>query len=68
MTLDEAIVYIEKKADKLIKEENNYIKHSMLLDNDSYITCAMEYRQLADWLKELKKYRLEKLRMEDDLK
>lgn len=68
MTLDEAIVYIEKKADKLIKEENNYIKHSMLLDNNSYITCAMEYRQLADWLKELKKYRLEKLRMEDDLK
>lgn len=55
MTLDEAIQHCDYVA-----------------DSDCYgktqIECAEEHRQLADWLRELKKLREEKERMSDDRK
>jgi len=43
MTLDQAITRSEQKADEA--------------DEQSYPDCAEEHRQVADWLKELKKWR-----------
>lgn len=48
MTLDEAIKHCEEVAD--------YDCY-----NDDQRKCAAEHRQLAEWLKELKQYREEKL-------
>ena len=59
MTIDEAIQYFEKTADYL--EEK---KHKYEIDN-TYISarkvdclkCATEYRQIAEWLKEVFSYK-----------
>ena len=64
MTLDEAIKYYEEKAET---EERNAKLHQRP-DRDvkgsgkrylSCLECAKEHRQLAEWLKELKKLRAE---------
>ena len=54
MTLDEAIIHAEevaaekdKEADSAIVEQHAYFCHK----------CAMEHRQLVEWLKELKEWR-----------
>ena len=53
MTLDEEIKHCEEVAEeneKNAKSINNIYKKSCL-------ECASEYRQLAEWLRELKKWR-----------
>ena len=69
MTLEETIKYYEEEAEKqeIIAKSNimeiDKIKDdgvSRLYDADEYescMKCASEYRQRADWLKELKAYR-----------
>lgn len=67
MTIDEAIKYCEEVAEeneKNAKSINNIYKKSCL-------ECAKKYRQLAEWLRELKAYRefadwLVKAVLEDD--
>ena len=50
MTIDEAIKHCEEEAEEQQKMgERNY--------DDDCLEYAKEYRQLAEWLKELKKYR-----------
>ena len=51
MTLDEAIKHAEKVAERL---ENSH-KRDWMCEDDK--RCAVEHRQLAEWLKELKAYR-----------
>ena len=65
MTLEEAIKHCEEKAEELEKRVNPYqcesINKKLYEVNkkewDSCLECAKEHRQLAEWLKELKKYR-----------
>lgn len=57
MTLDEAIKHAEEKAEEQQLRADNWTKE---WDNGfvNYCNkCAEEHRQLAEWLKELKKYR-----------
>ena len=54
MTLDEAIIHAEEEA------ERNEKMASWFEGKEGYeecMECAEEYRQLAEWLKELKAYR-----------
>ena len=57
MTLEEAIKHCEEIAELKYDEGNE----ARLQEQDKYanecIDCAAEHRQLAEWLKELKKYR-----------
>lgn len=57
MTLDEAIKHCEEVAEK--KEEMCRIEELMGLglQNAEMMKCAREHKQLAEWLRELKKYR-----------
>lgn len=59
MTLEEAIKHCEEIAELKYDEGNE----ARLQEQDKYanecIDCAAEHRQLAEWLKELKKYREE---------
>lgn len=55
MTLDEAIKHAEEVA-----EENEHICRcypDFGYDKRKYKVCASEHRQLAEWLRELKKWR-----------
>lgn len=56
MTLDEAIKHCEEVA-----EEQEWQAYKSLSRTDdekmSCLECAKEHRQLAEWLRELKKYR-----------
>ena len=52
MTLDEAIKHAEEVA-----EENERFCQAMPEHSASAFHCAEEHRQLAEWLKELVKYR-----------
>lgn len=58
MTLSEAIAHCEEVAEA---EEQKYKEwkgdYSHLKKIDSCLECANEHRQLAEWLRELKKYR-----------
>lgn len=58
MTLDEAIKHCEETS-KFKSEEG---QEARLQEQDKYaeecFKCAEEYRQLAEWLKELKEFRL----------
>ena len=51
MILDEAIKHAEEVAEQNEWFEANY------LENRGCKECAEEHRQLAEWLKELKKYK-----------
>ena len=60
MTLDEAILHEEEVAEE---EEQKYKDwkgdYSHLKKIDSCLECASEHRQLAEWLRELQRYRFE---------
>lgn len=62
MTLDEAIIHAEEKAEKQENKAKSYpipdksVKGSGRKYN-ACIKCAKEHRQLAEWLRELKAYR-----------
>lgn len=70
MTIDEAIKHCEEKA-KELKEESEHEKQNQLnkvkmfnghfpadyTKANSCLECAREHEQLAEWLKELKRYR-----------
>lgn len=57
MTLEEAIKHCEEVAEQL----EDYVNSGCCCDDteieDENLKCAEEYRQLAEWLIELKKYR-----------
>lgn len=59
MTLDEAIQYCEEQIDLLEELTEGYDLYDQVEKQIAYINgeCAKEHRQLADWLKELKKLR-----------
>ena len=52
MTLDEAIKHCEEVAEKYCEKVEDGLTADDFCDS-----CASEHRQLAEWLKELKKYR-----------
>jgi hypothetical protein len=55
MTLDQAIKYCEKVAEK--QEKLCKVNDSFNFSQPKWRECANEHRQLAEWLKELKKLR-----------
>lgn len=65
MELDEAIKHAEEKAEDLEKLASIYEsctdfgnpKSSITSGHKKCLSCAEEHRQLAEWLKELKRYR-----------
>ena len=65
MTIDETIKHYEEKAEELEKQVKPYqcesINKKLYKVNkkewDNCIKCANEYRQRAQWLRELKTYR-----------
>ncbi len=61
MTLEEAIKHVEEVAELWENRYKFYAQHDMSECEYSYRSrkCANEHRQLAKWLKELKKYREE---------
>lgn len=57
MTLEEAIKHCEEVAESKKKQvENGDWEKGSPTERDCH-ECASEHRQLAEWLKELKKYR-----------
>ena len=62
MTLDEAIKHAEEVAERYKWFEENY------LENKEYKESAEEHRQLAEWLKELKRYHQAKDGLLEDMK
>lgn len=57
MTLEEAIKHCEEVADKY-DTELNLINCGISNEScDKCLECASEHRQLAEWLRELQKYR-----------
>lgn len=57
MTLDEAIKHCEEVAE----EYENIVEHGLKnakVDRSGCLECASEHRQLAEWLRELKAYRI----------
>ena len=58
MTLDEAIKHCEEVAQENIKQA----KHCSIFGDKQVglecVECAKEHRQLAEWLRELKNYRI----------
>lgn len=59
MTLDEAIKHYEEVAERL----ENSCKRDWMSEDDE--RCASEHRQLAEWLKELKSYRIAHWKLRD---
>lgn len=57
MTLDEAIIHAEEVADEL-DNECEYYEIGGIGGTGEQRKCAEEHRQLAEWLKELKRYRM----------
>lgn len=57
MTLEEAIKHAEEVADEKDKEACNLYNAKAYEESRDCIWCSVEHRQLAEWLKELKKYR-----------
>ena len=53
MTLDEAIRHCEEVAERL-ESKNGYAYTDVTCEE-----CAKEHRQLAEWLRELQRYRFE---------
>lgn len=71
MTLDEAIKHCEEKAEELNHEVKIWVhcpndpnKEKDIKDFEDCKKCAEEHRQLAEWLKELK--RLQSLEVRQD--
>ena len=64
MTIDEAIKHAEEVADKKEREKQKWDKwlehdndYRAIAEKMSCESCAVEHRQLAEWLKELKQLR-----------
>ena len=64
MTLDEAINHCEEKAEELKHKVETWVHcpsdpnwKKTLKDFEDCKKCAEEHEQLAEWLKELKRYR-----------
>ena len=63
MTIDEAIKHCEEVAEKnetkgkMIQNNFSKLRREQKQEIDSCFECASEHRQLAEWLRELKKYR-----------
>ena len=64
MTIDEAIKHCEEVAEE---HEWQAYKSASRTDDErmSCLECAKEHRQLAEWLKELKKYRIAHWKLRD---
>ena len=56
MTLDEAIRHCEEKAEHLKQGAQNSQSMTAAEQADC-LECAKEHEQLAEWLKELKRYK-----------
>lgn len=67
MTLDEAIKHCEEVAEEKDKSVELY---RAVKATEGLITkcenCAKEHRQLAEWLRELKAYKEQGVKMEDE--
>ena len=57
LTLNEAIKHAEEVADEKKKEACNLYDAKAYEESRECIWCSKEHRQLAEWLKELKKFR-----------
>lgn len=57
MTLDEAIKHAEEVAEKNEKQASWFWCKEGNPNYENCVKCAEEHRQLAEWLRELKKYR-----------
>lgn len=55
LTLDEAIKHCEEKAKELKKDYERAV--ALNIPSEGCLECANEHEQLAEWLKELKRYR-----------
>lgn len=55
MTLDEAIIHAEETAEEIDNACEHYEIAGVNVGNGR--RCAEEHRQLAEWLKELKRYK-----------
>ena len=70
MTLDEAIMLIEKTATeyekRIIAEKKIYPYETIRMDG--YRCIVEEHRQVAEWLKELKELRLENKKLREQLR
>lgn len=65
MNLDEAIKHCEEVAEAY-DTELNLINCGISNEScDNCLECASEQRQLADWLRELKKYRIAHYKLRD---
>ena len=75
MTLDEAIAHCEEVAEEKQKQADGNIQ--FVKDNIQYLydgkeyreccECAKEHRQLAEWLKELKRHREAWQKVKEDI-
>lgn len=68
MTLDEAIKHAEEVADEKKKEACNLYDAKNYEESRECIWCSEEHRQLAEWLKELKRYHQAKDGLLEDMK
>lgn len=58
MTLDEAIKHCEEKAEELREQASVYDGiYYFEKTKTNCLTCAKEHEQLAEWLRELKRWR-----------
>lgn len=57
MILDEAIKHCEEVASRCDGLADNQAENELFDTAGKTRTCAEEHRQLAEWLKELKRYR-----------
>ena len=57
MTLDEAIKHAEEVADTKLQDAELSEIQGCYNNAKKCVQCAKEYRQLAEWLQELKKYK-----------
>lgn len=59
MTLEEAIKHFEEVAEELEKKACGLYESQDYEKSKECIWCASEHRQLAEWLRELQRYRFE---------
>ena len=64
MTLDEAIKLYEEKAEEM-ENKSRKKNDGTVSTSIKYKECASEHRQLAEWLRELKAYRIAHWKLRD---
>ena len=58
LTLDEAIAHCEEVAEENEKKLKSWGRHCLAtIEEQTCLDCASEHRQLAEWLRELKRDR-----------